>query len=191
MARVLRAEALTAKEYAPYGDVLSADRDDVEVSAANQGSARRCDWIGELVNLRPGARPNLAVFRCAPREPWPFPVKLLEKHPDSTQVFVPMNATRYLVVVALGGEAPDMATLRVFEATGTQGVTYRPGVWHHPMIAVGELTDFACLVWEDRGPRDCVVYGLPEGEWALEGKGREVRRACEVQASVNRDHIRS
>ena len=130
---------------------------------ANQGTAGRFDHLATLEDLRPGrARLNVSVFRCAPRPVGRFPIAILEKHPLSTQVFIPMNATRFLVVVALGDDEPDLTTLRAFEATGLQGVTYRPGVWHHPLIALDEQTDFTCFVHEDGSAEDCVVIDLAD-----------------------------
>lgn len=46
-------------------------------------------------------------------------------------------------------DKPDLATLAVFSATTEQAIQYQPGVWHHPMIALGgAATDFACIVNE-------------------------------------------
>ncbi len=157
---ILTAEALTARVYAPFGDVVSAERDDVASKAANQGTAARRDHLVDLANDRPHARLNVASFRCAPHTAWPRALALLERHPHSTQLFVPMNAQRYVVVVALGGDAPDLSTVRAFVASGTQGVSYRPGVWHHPMIALDAPTDFTCFVWEDGTTEDCDVRPL-------------------------------
>jgi ureidoglycolate lyase len=75
-----------------------------------------------------------------------------------------MNAERYLVLVALGADRPDLATLAAFVATGAQGVSYRPGVWHHPMIALDDAIDFTCFVFEDGSAGDCVVASLPADE---------------------------
>ena len=161
--RSLTAEALRAEAYQPYGDVVSADRADVAAKPANQGTAARRDHLAGITSLRAAATLNVCSFRCAPRTAWPLDVALLEKHPLSTQVFIPMNARRYLVLVALGDEAPDLATARAFIATGTQGVSYRPGVWHHPMIALDDAIDFTCLVWEDGTAGDCVVAPLAAG----------------------------
>jgi ureidoglycolate lyase len=155
--RSVTARPLTPEAYAPYGDVLMAAPNGAEGSEANQGTARRFDRLAALENLRPGATPNVGVFRCAPRVAFPSRLALLEKHPASTQVFVPMNARRYLVVVALGGDAPELGTLAAFVASGTQAISYRPGVWHHPMIALDAETEFVCLVWEDGTAGDCVV----------------------------------
>jgi len=162
---VLAARPLTAQAYAPYGHVLMASPHGEPGKEANQGTARRYDHLAPIVDLRPGkASLNVSVFRCAPRVIPPFTVTLLEKHPASTQVFIPMNAQRYLVLVAQGGDRPDLSTLAAFLATGTQGVSYLPGVWHHPMIALDTTIDFTCLVWEDGSKEDCTVVRLLESE---------------------------
>lgn len=162
--QALSAETLTAEAYAPFGEVISADRSDVAAKPANQGTAARRDFLADVATLRPGAALNVCSFRCAPKTGWPMSVELLEKHPLSTQVFIPMNARRYLVLVALGADAPDLASARAFVASGAQGVSYRPGVWHHPMIALDAPIDFTCLVWEDGSDGDCVVAPLTSGE---------------------------
>ncbi|XXY18608.1 ureidoglycolate lyase [Sorangium sp. So ce216] len=161
----IAAQPLSPAAYAPYGDVIMASPHGQAGKPANQGTARRFDHLAGIEDLRPGrAALNVSVFRCAPRSSFPLPIALLEKHPGSTQAFVPMTARRYLVVVALGGDRPDLGTLAAFIAQGAQGITYRPGVWHHPMIALDAETDFVCLVWEDGSPGDCAVVELEEGE---------------------------
>lgn len=156
---------LTPEAYAPYGHVIMASPRGEPGRPANQGTARRFDHLAALQDLRPGrAALNVTVFRCAPRAAGPFAVELLEKHPASTQIFVPMNAERYLVLVARGGDRPDLATLGAFLASGTQGVSYLPGVWHHPMIALDREIDFACFVFEDGSAEDCTVAALRADE---------------------------
>jgi ureidoglycolate lyase len=156
---------LGADAYAPYGEVLAAHRRGEPGKPANQGTARRFDRLVDVANLRPAsATLNVAVFRCTPTASLPIELALLERHASSTQVFVPMTARRYLVVVARGGDAPDLATLAAFEARGDQGVSYHPGVWHHPMIALEAETDFACLVYEDDSAGDCHVVRFAPGE---------------------------
>lgn len=156
------ARALDMDAYAPYGAVVACAPRGEAGSPANQGTARRFDFLAPLASSRPDARANLCAFRCAPWKERPIRVAMLERHACSTQVFVPMNATRYLVVVARGGDAPDLTTLEAFVAESAQGVTYEPGVWHHPMIALDAPTDFACLVWEDGSDDDCDVVQLAD-----------------------------
>ena len=61
-------------------------------------------------------------------------------------------------------DRPNMPTLRVFLARENQAITYNPGVWHHPMIALDRVTDFVCLVWEDGTAKDCDVVVLDKSE---------------------------
>lgn len=67
-------------------------------------------------------------------------------------MFVPMTSLPafYLVIVALddGKGRPDLSTLRVFHANSKQAFNYSAGTWHHPMVGLGSIIDFACLVWE-------------------------------------------
>ncbi len=155
---------LTFPDYRSYGDIISA-RDEVKPLNVNMGTAKKFGFLASLQNLRgESAKPNFCFFRCQPQvqtQDEQFEVKLLERHPYSTQAFIPMKgAERFLVIVALGKDQPDLSTLRVFQATAEQGITYHPGVWHHPLVAMDQLSDFACLVWEDGTQRDCDVVKL-------------------------------
>jgi ureidoglycolate lyase len=160
MANPLLTEPLATDSYRPYGTVVSADRTDIAPTKANQGTADRFNRLGPLENLRPGdATANLCVFRSQPFSGCDFSVQLLERHEFSTQLFVPLaGVRRYLVVVALGEAEPDLTTLRAFIARGDQGITYSPGVWHHPLIALDQVTDFACVVFENGAPEDCKIH---------------------------------
>jgi ureidoglycolate lyase len=158
----LRAQPLTPEAFAPFGDVVAAGV--VAGAAANQGTAVRFDRAARLASTRPGATPNLAVFRSVAKA-LPFEVKLLERHPCSSQAFLPMVCARYLVVVAPdgpGGE-PDLDRLAAFVATSGQGINYLAGIWHHPIVALDAPADFVMLAWEDGGPQDCEERPLPRG----------------------------
>lgn len=149
---------LEPETYAPYGDVVQAGAAPGRVG--NQGRARIWDHRAELLQDRDGARPNLAVFRTVA---WPgdlVDVRLMERHPRSTQLFVPMTAARFLVIVAPPGPL-DPAGIVAFVAAAHQGITYHPGVWHHPLIALDREADFTALVWEDGTPADCELVELP------------------------------
>jgi ureidoglycolate lyase len=167
--RTIRTEPLTVEGFAPYGYVICGERGDVVGKSANQGTAKRYNWLGAVEDLRRGrARLNLCLFRCSPRTAWPMRVEIMEKHPNTTQLIVPMNADRYVVLVARPGtDAPDLSTLRAFVATARQGVGYLPGTWHHPIVALDHETDFTSLVWEDEGEGDCTLVTLPEADRPL------------------------
>lgn len=141
-------EPLTAASFAPFGEVIEAGGPG---EPANQGTATRYRELIQLDTAADGGHTAVGLFRAEPsREP--VELRLLERHPLGSQAFVPMNAGRYLVVVASGDDAPRLDGMRAFLADGLQGVNYRRGVWHHPLLTLDHVTDF--LVIDRAGPGD-------------------------------------
>ncbi len=156
----LKCKPISQVAYQPYGDLICADEQKAFVSS-NMGTAKRFNHLTTIENERPEkAKLNLCVFRCQPAN-FPIEIKLLERHQFSTQVFLPMkDDARYLVIVCLGNDKPDLNTLRAFSVKGAMGISYRPGVWHYPMTALDQNIDFSCLVWEDGSKKDCQIVSL-------------------------------
>jgi ureidoglycolate lyase len=157
---------LTPEAYAPYGRVIQASPRGEPGVPANLGTALRFDDVVDVVNTRgPSAKLAVKVFRSRPVPREKRPLALLEKHPCSTQLFIPMNGSRYIALVALGADRPDLSTLAAFVAEGAQGISYGPGVWHHPMLTLDVETDFVVFVHEDGSPEDCVVVERDGAPW--------------------------
>lgn len=163
------AQPLTSKDYAPYGDVIHTG-DKTDMTSANQGTADKFHHVAQVTNTFPDnkGKMNLCIFHCRPTPHLPFRVRLLERHPYSSQAFIPMSDKHfkgYLVIVALNGkdDRPDMSTLKAFIASSTQGINYRQGVWHHPMVVLGHPCDFTVLVHESGiSQDDCQEVDTPE-----------------------------
>jgi ureidoglycolate lyase len=167
--RRVRAEAITTERYAAYGAIVRAG-DAASARSANHGTASAWDALATLVNARgDAARATASLFRCAPHAGDVLAVRWLERHPTSTQLFVPMGAARYLVVVARGDDAPDLDTLAAFVVEGAQAITYAPGVWHHPMVVLDADVDFVNVLFVDGSERDCDErrFDVPEIEVAI------------------------
>ncbi|HEY8078722.1 MAG TPA: ureidoglycolate lyase [Labilithrix sp.] len=161
--RKIEAPPLTREAFMPFGDVVIAERADIAPVFVNFGTAARRNDAGALESTRPGAKPNLATFVCKPWTRFPVLAESMEKHPCSSQLFVPMKVERYLVVVAPAGDVPDVGALRAFVATPGQGVIYGAGIWHMPLIVFGAANaEFVMLVWEDGTREDCIVGKLAE-----------------------------
>jgi len=153
------ATPLSSEAFSPFGQVIEASSP--TSITANQGTAQRFDWLATVENLRTSAKMNICAFRCQPRE-IPFVVRLLERHPFSTQMFSPMTVKQhFLVIVSEGKESPDIRTIRAFVARKNQAICYHPGVWHHPLIALDTETEFTCIVYEDQTEGDCQIFSLP------------------------------
>ncbi|CAB3714371.1 MULTISPECIES: ureidoglycolate lyase [Achromobacter] len=161
-AHTLIAQPLAAAAFAPYGEVVSsAGRAGRSINA---GTSLRVE-MGEPDLLDAGGRPSLSVFR-AQAIALPFAARMLERHRLGSQTFLPLAGTPYVVLVALGAEAPDLATLRAFMAGAGVGITLRRDVWHHPLMA---LADGEFAVLERAGPTvDCEVIDLPDAPWTIQ-----------------------
>jgi ureidoglycolate lyase len=162
MPRQLKVKPLTAEGFARFGQVLSVESGKNAITA-NQGTAQRFDWQADLKNTRGAAKANMVVVRSTPKK-LPFLAQLVEKHPHSSQTFIPMVCARYLVCVAppTPTGAPDSAHLEAFVAMPGQGINYNAGTWHHPMVALDAPADFAMLVWESGNDGDCLEFPLPQ-----------------------------
>lgn len=140
----LRVEALSREAFAAFGDVIEAGSA-AQTYAINAGTTTRFHDLARIDTDRDGGRPVLSLFRAQPRE-LPFAITQLERHPLGSQAFVPLSQRPYLVVVA---EDPA-STPRAFLASNGQGVNYLAGTWHHPLLALDEVSDF--LVIDRAGP---------------------------------------
>ena len=92
-------------------------------------------------------------------------MKVLERHAFSSQTFVPLRVSRYLVLATLDapGGGPDLTRLRAFVARAGQGVTYALGTWHHPVTVLDGPGEFAVLMWRDgtAGDEEFVPVTVP------------------------------
>jgi len=145
---ILSVEPLTAREFAPFGDVIEA-REDTPSHAINRGFARRFESLAAIDTAAAGGTTTVAIVRAIPRA-LPFNVVMLERHLLGSQAWVPLSARPWLVVVAPAGSVPEPSALRCFVCSGGQGVNYARGTWHHPLLALGAESDF--LVIDRAGP---------------------------------------
>ncbi|CAK7246316.1 MAG: hypothetical protein STHCBS139747_007943 [Sporothrix thermara] len=189
-----------------FGSLSPADAAQIHNPvSANQGSATKYQRVSALADRyasghAPSGKPSgplASMFVCATRTLLPsdsstagsaggglFPVTILERHPYTTQTFVPLFTqaaadTRYLVIVAPNLSAaetpagmkttspPDVRGLRAFVARGDQAVTYGAATWHAPMAALGAagtaLPFFVFQFANGVGPEDCQEVVLDSG----------------------------
>jgi ureidoglycolate lyase len=139
----LRAEPLAASAFAAFGEVVEGRSD---YRLINRGTAQQYADLAQLDVDAAGGKPRVSLYRAKPRA-LPFAVEMLERHPLSSQLFMPLAGAPFLVVVAPAspGVAVDPADVRAFVSDGRQGVNYRRGIWHHPLIALERESDFLVL----------------------------------------------
>jgi ureidoglycolate lyase len=146
-AHIAKIEPLTREAFAPFGDVIEAS-DAMRHFPINEGTTERYHDLADI-QLDAQGRAIVSIFRAQPRA-LPFAITMLERHPLGSQAFMPLHGRPYLVAVAPRGEMFTASDVRVFLARGDQGVNYAAGVWHHPLLALGEISDF--LIVDRAGP---------------------------------------
>ena len=134
--RVLTPTPLTAKAFAPFGDVLDATGDHRLINA---GLCHR-HHDRAILAFGPDARPGLSIFNAEPRA-LPYAFDLIERHPDGSQAFIPMTQNPFLVIVATGPDAAPLA----FLTNGAQGINLARGTWHGVLTPLHSPGLFAVL----------------------------------------------
>ena len=167
-AQALTVEPLTQAVFAPFGDVVEAR--DIPL-VINQGRCYKyCDLTS--VSTDKDGHSSVHILRTSAISQ-PYKLDLVERHPLGSQTFMPLEKQRFLVVVAESSDSdePDLSTLRCFLTNGSQGVTYRAGVWHHPLLSLDIPSDF--LVLDRGGPgHNCDEVPMPEGVYyTVEARG--------------------
>ncbi len=148
---IISTAVLTPETFAPFGQVLMADKGLPEYNA----------WAGRIESLRPQARLNVTYMSM---QPAPFPATLseFERHPFSHQMFVPLDGTRHLVVVcpSQANGQPDLANIAGFHAAGGQTVIYSANVWHTPRTVLFDPGAFIMLRWDEGNSMDTEFFPL-------------------------------
>ena len=143
----LKIERLSKEAFADFGDVVEAAEWTTHYTINGGNTERYHDLM--QIDVDEQGYPIVSIFRGQARQ-FPFEICMMERHPLGSQCFVPMSGRPYLVAVAKKGDQLDVGDVRVFLASGAQGVNYARGVWHHPLLAIDEVSDF--LIIDRAGP---------------------------------------
>ncbi len=150
---------LTKADFAPFGQVIETR--DAKAKLINDGFARRFDGMAQIDVAAEGGAVNISLFDGSLR-PRPILIKLMERHPLGSQLFMPLNEKPWLVLVCADPRVP--ASYRAFSATGQQGVNYARNIWHHPLLVLTDASPF--LVVDRGGPGDNLEeVRLAEAGW--------------------------
>lgn len=162
MSLVLQPETLTAQSFSEFGKVISIE--DTNSVIINEGYAKKHYNLCDMDANEKNGVSTLHIYIAKKRE-FPLTIHMLEKHPYFSQTFMPRSNKPFLVVVTLGDEKPDLNTLKVFKTNGNQGVFYKRGIWHFPLISIGDNEQFIVIDRNDLGKsenklEDCIEINI-------------------------------
>ncbi len=133
---------LTKEAFLPFGDVIEANESG-EHFTINYGHTERYHDLADIDVGHTQGKAGMSIFASQPL-PIPLHLKLLERHPLSSQAFMPLDKEPYLVVVAPPGDFNPEA-IQIFLASPHQGVNYRAGTWHHFCLALNKKSHFLVI----------------------------------------------
>lgn len=222
--------SLTAEAFAPYGTIITSPIPPSttiiptilppNAVPANQGTAVKIPNVTSLTSTYhltssgAPARPSMSLFSCFPRALRPSPnspktaifdVRILERHPYTTQTFIPLytphlSNNKAIIIVAptlpsppppsaltpyfpqvKEGGPPDLQNIKAFVVGAGVGVTYGVGTWHAPMVVVGDAkVDWVVSQWvSGREGEDCQEVEI----------GEDVEIILDVEANVGRSKL--
>ncbi|RKF14119.1 ureidoglycolate lyase [Roseovarius spongiae] len=129
--RTIAAQHLTPARFAPFGDVIALRT--APDWLINEG---RCGRHHDLARLDfSEGRAGISLFDAAPVT-LPMTLAMMERHPDGSQAFLPMNGAACLVTVA-PDEGGRPGAPRAFVTAPGQGVNLLRGVWHGVFAPLG------------------------------------------------------
>jgi ureidoglycolate lyase len=148
MTITLQAAPLTCERFAPFGEVIETSR-----GASRAMNTARFERFDDLCNIdiSKNGRVAVSIARCRTPSSLPLRLDMLERHPLGSQAFIPLSPCKMVIVVAPPQEAVDTAALRAFVSNGRQGINYRRGTWHMPLISLTAGQEYLII---DRGGDD-------------------------------------
>lgn len=159
MNQAIQIQPLTKDSFAPFGEVITCEGNDF--FHINDAHTERYHALVQT-EIEGEARTGISIFRNIKTTTIPFEVSMLERHPIGSQAFIPMQGQKFLVIVApnLNANEPDLSQLKAFMTNASQGVNYRAGTWHHPLLTLESPSDFAVVDRIGSG-NNCDVFTFP------------------------------
>ncbi len=145
MTTTLQLQPLTKERFEPFGDVIETSRGE-----ADGMNAARFERFDDLANIDIDAQGfvSVSIARCRTPTSLPLRLDMVERHPLGSQAFIPLSPCKMVVVVAPPVEGVDVDSLCAFVSNGRQGINYRRGTWHMPLISFAEGQEYLII---DRG----------------------------------------
>ena len=136
----IKAEPISVKAFAPYGDILECTGSPDKI--INQGKCGRFHDRAQL-DFGEDGRAGISVFHAEIRS-LPYSLDLLERHPDGSQAFLPLDREPFLLTVAddQGGK-PGIP--KAFITHPGQGINFHRNVWHGVLTPIAGNGIFAVV----------------------------------------------
>jgi ureidoglycolate hydrolase len=156
----LRAEALTAQAFHPFGRVIERP------ARAGDATGPRWRWWADTALMDDDHRAYGIGYLAL--EPGELAFDWAERHMRTVEVVLPLGGD---CLVYVGppqhrdepARAPRRDLFRVFRVTRGQGVLLDRAVWHGAPLALGHALDVVVVLLQDTGKTDTSLVRFDEG----------------------------
>ena len=136
---------ITNENFSIYGQLISTKN--VKGEDINTETTKSFFDLADIKILGKNKQCRINIFKTKKRQ-FPLEINMLENHPLSSQAFIPLQKTNFIVVVAPISNEPDINLIETFLVSPEEGINFKPQVWHFPLIA-SENSNFLTIDKKD------------------------------------------
>ena len=126
---------ITNTNFNEFGDFINPYEKKAE--DINTNTTKSYFDLANIEILGQDKKVRLNLFDAKKRK-FPLMIDMLEKHPFSSQVFLPLGKDPFFVIVCPASPKPGLNNLKIFKIENGNGVNFKPDIWHFPLISIND-----------------------------------------------------
>ena len=128
----LQIKKITTENFSRFGELISTKG--VQSHLINNDTTKSFYDLAKIEIEGKDKQCRINIFKAKKRH-FPLEINMLENHPYSSQTFIPLQKTNFIVVVAPIGSKPNIDFIQAFHVLSDEAINFKPKVWHFPLIA--------------------------------------------------------
>ena len=141
----LQINKISKENFSRYGQLITTQN--MESQEINKETTKSFYDLVDIEIYGEDKECRVNIFKSTKRI-FPLEINMLENHPLSSQAFIPLQKTNFIVVVAPISNEPDINLIETFLISPEEGINFKPKVWHFPLIAT-ENSNFLTIDKKD------------------------------------------
>ena len=150
---------VTKEKFSKFGDFINPYS--IESTNINMNTTKSYFDLANIEIDGEDKRVRLNLFEAKKRI-FPLKIDMLENHPFSSQVFLPLGNHPFIVVVCPASAKPNLNDLNIFRVDNGFGINFKPRVWHFPLISIEDAKFITIDKKNDEGNLE--IYKFDEDE---------------------------
>ena len=124
---------INKENFSQYGQLISTKN--INSENINSNTTKSFYDLVDITILGDDNQCRVNIFEAKKRK-FPLKINMLENHPFSSQTFIPLQKTSFIVVVTKLSKVPNLNLLEAFKVSPEEGINFKPKIWHFPLIAI-------------------------------------------------------